>query len=318
MSNKVVLVSVCMLTYNHDKYIKQAIDGILMQKTDFDFELIICDDASPDRTNEIVNEILQNNPKSHIIRYYRHEKNIGMQANGEFVLNQTVGKYIAICEGDDYWTDSYKLSYQVEILENNNDVGLVHHDANYYYEKSKKTIKSYHKTKNIIIPNNNLFYDLIKYNKILTLTVLFRKELLENLYKLDSEFIKKSLMTDYIMWLEFSKHCSFYYIKKSMSTYRVLEESASRSGSYEKEINFLQSYCKIKRYFINKYNCSKELLYFVDQYEYSTALMLSIKHCQDLNALEYSKLLKADSIINFFKKYLVKFPVFFRFIIKFK
>ena len=317
MGSNLILVSVCMLTFNHEKYIKQAIEGVLMQQTDFEFELIICDDASPDRTREIIDDILLHNPKSPKIRYIRHEKNIVMYANGEYALKQVLGKYIAICEGDDYWTDANKLSIQVKILEENNDIGLVHHDANYFYEKTKVELKSFHKSKNIKIHKKDIFSDLIKNNKIFTLTVLYRKELLDYYYNLEKDFVSNALMNDYIMWLEFSQHCNFYYIDKSMATYRVLEESASRSMSYEKEITFLKSYCMIKRHFINKYISHLYLSDFIDQYEYSTSIMLSIKYKKDQIALEFSKLLKPDKLNMFVKKYLVKFPSIFRLVLKF-
>jgi glycosyltransferase involved in cell wall biosynthesis len=128
MENK-LMVSVDMITYKHESFIKQAIEGVLMQKTNFEYDLIIADDCSPDNTEEIVRNIIATHPKGHFIKYFRHEKNIGMQPNGMFAVKQCKGKYIALCEGDDYWTDSNKLQKQVDFLENNSAFSLVGHFA---------------------------------------------------------------------------------------------------------------------------------------------------------------------------------------------
>ncbi len=128
MENK-PLVSVDMITYKHEAFIKQAIEGVLMQETNFEYHLIIADDCSPDNTEAIVRNIIATHPKGHTIKYFRHEKNIGMQANGMFAGQQCKGKYIAICEGDDYWTDPLKLQKQVDFLENNSEFSLVGHWA---------------------------------------------------------------------------------------------------------------------------------------------------------------------------------------------
>jgi glycosyltransferase involved in cell wall biosynthesis len=128
MGNK-LLVSVDMITYKHEAFIKQAIEGVLMQETNFEYDLIIADDCSPDNTEAIVRNIIATHPKGHTIKYFRQEKNIGMQANGMFAGQQCKGKYIAVCEGDDYWTDPNKLQKQVDFLENNLEYNLVGHHA---------------------------------------------------------------------------------------------------------------------------------------------------------------------------------------------
>lgn len=112
-------ISVIMLTYNHAPYLKEAIEGVLMQKTDFSFELIICNDNSPDSSHEIIQEFAEKYPE--IIKYYHHQKNIGFVENQRFAFQKTTGKYIAYCEGDDYWTDANKLQFQHDFLEENPD-----------------------------------------------------------------------------------------------------------------------------------------------------------------------------------------------------
>ena len=109
-------VSVCMITYGHEKYIREAIDGVFMQETNFEIELIIADDASPDGTKEIIASICKNHPKGNSIKYFRQDSNIGMMPNFVFALTKSEGEYVAVCEGDDYWIDSLKLQKQVDFV----------------------------------------------------------------------------------------------------------------------------------------------------------------------------------------------------------
>ncbi|RZV56853.1 MAG: glycosyltransferase, partial [Flavobacteriaceae bacterium] len=120
MENK-VQVSVCMITYKHEAFIEQAITSILDQETNFEFNLIISNDASPDRTDALIKEIKSSHPKGHRIAYYYQKENLGMHQNFIFALNQCHGKYVALCEGDDYWTDPKKLQTQFDFLESHPD-----------------------------------------------------------------------------------------------------------------------------------------------------------------------------------------------------
>jgi glycosyltransferase involved in cell wall biosynthesis len=124
---KTPMVSVVMITYGHEEFIEEAIKGVLMQESEFEIELIIANDCSPDSTDEIIQAVIKDNLNKVLIKYIKHDKNIGIIDNFIFALQQSIGKYIAICDGDDYWTDTYKLQKQVEFLELNEDYNLVGH-----------------------------------------------------------------------------------------------------------------------------------------------------------------------------------------------
>src|SRR5690606_16372266 len=114
------LVSICCITFNHVNFIRDAIDGFLMQKTDFPFQILIHDDASTDGTEEIIREYESNHPD--IIKpIYETENQYvkGRKGSRTFNFPRAKGKYIAMCEGDDYWIDSLKLQKQVDFLEAN-------------------------------------------------------------------------------------------------------------------------------------------------------------------------------------------------------
>lgn len=215
MKNK-PLVSVSMITYNHESFIKEAIEGVLMQETNFDYELVIADDCSPDNTQEIVNEFILNHPKGNVIRYFRHSKNIGMSANGIFATKECKGDYIAVCEGDDYWVDSYKLQKQVDFLENNNEYVI--------HSGSANIIRDNILTDEIIgahdfMPRTFLLKDFYHQNNLVTCTVLFRNILNQN----DLNFFNNVIFVDwylYVLLLNKSKKKA-YRSKDILSVYRI-------------------------------------------------------------------------------------------------
>lgn len=123
--NNDIKVSVIVITYNHEQFIKQALDSILMQKVDFKYEILIGDDASTDRTPEILKEYKKLYPD--IIDLHLNSVNLGATRNAYNLLMIAKGKYLAYCEGDDYWIHDHKLQIQVEFLEkNNNYIGCSH------------------------------------------------------------------------------------------------------------------------------------------------------------------------------------------------
>jgi len=119
-----LIVSVVMITYAHENYIQEAIEGIFLQQFNKSIELIIANDNSPDATDEIVKRVIKNAPQHIKVNYTYHEINKGMMPNFVWALQQTNGKYIAICEGDDYWIDPLKLQKQVDFLEKNEEYSM--------------------------------------------------------------------------------------------------------------------------------------------------------------------------------------------------
>jgi glycosyltransferase involved in cell wall biosynthesis len=167
-------VSVCMITYNHEKYIKEAIESVLVQDVNFDIELVLANDCSTDATHAIITELIDTNSKGHLIRYFNHQTNLGMMTNFIFALEHCQGAYIALCEGDDYWNDNLKLAKQVEFLEKNPTYGICFHKT--------LQINLLHKEVETFIPRikkdiDYTIYDYIKSNKTATCSIVYRKDL---------------------------------------------------------------------------------------------------------------------------------------------
>lgn len=249
------LVSTLTTAYNHEIFIHECIEGFLMQKTIFPVEIIIHDDASTDRTTEIIKEYKIKNPTL-FKTIFQSENQYSQKVDiyNEFLYPKTQGKYIALCEGDDYWIDPLKLQKQVDFLEANEEYGLVHGDCNFYYHEKDKWV--YNANKNLsnskeILKKEELFRLLIDATyKIRTATALFRKDLLNNTPKNDFQF----LMGDTPMWLDFSQLTKFKYFDEVFAVYRILTNSASRSKDKNKQFRFGLSMAEMRMYYSYKYN----------------------------------------------------------------
>ena len=229
LSSMKPLVSVIMITYGHEKYIEEAIRGVFLQKTNFPFELIISNDKSPDSTDEIVKNIIKYAPENISVKYIQHPENIGMLPNFISTLKIATGKYIAVCEGDDYWTDENKLQKQIDFLEKNEDFTLTFHNVFIRNGETLRADLDYEKrlsSKNVYTIN-----DLSKGNFIHTLSVVFRNMKIEF-----PEWYYTSFLGDYPIWLWLSKKGKIKYFPEKMGVYR--ENVGVWSGKSQEEREF--------------------------------------------------------------------------------
>ena len=182
------VLSVCCITYNHEKYINEAIDSFLMQETDFPFEIVIGEDCSTDNTRKIVEKYKEMYPN--IIKLIVSENNVGMQANGQRTMDACKGEYIAACEGDDYWTDKNKLQIQKDFLESNPEYIICYTDVEAFNENG--IIQDYigGATKDLTAD------ELKKATPINTLTTMYRNIMKD---KFSAEF-KASKYGDLFIW----------------------------------------------------------------------------------------------------------------------
>jgi glycosyltransferase involved in cell wall biosynthesis len=161
-------VSVLIITYNHENYIRQCLDGVIMQKTTFPIEVIVGEDCSTDNTRSIVQEFEQRYPG--IIKPVYHQENVGGRRNAyEFCYPLLKGKYIAVCEGDDYWTDPCKLQKQVDFLEQHPETAICFHRANWVNQRNEILKEQKSLTRPLIYSWQDIFHIHIP-----TLSAVFR------------------------------------------------------------------------------------------------------------------------------------------------
>ena len=219
------VVSIVIITYSHEKYIEEAINGVLIQNCNFDIELIIANDCSRDSTDKIIKNIIKTNEKAaQIIKYFNHEKNIGMMPNFIYAMEQCKGKYIALCEGDDYWTNPLKLQKQVDFLEANKDFVMCFHQVNSLFKNNKISINT-----DTFSENNEATFtieNLAQRNFISTPSVVFRN----NIVKFPDWYLI-SPVGDYVLWMLLSDYGKIKYLPNNMAVYRVGVGTWSRQNT---------------------------------------------------------------------------------------
>lgn len=233
-----MLISVSVLVYNHENFIAECLNGILSQRGNFEIEIIVCDDCSSDNSSKIINAFIEANPN--IIKYYRHNKNIGMKNNSIFSLSKCNGNYIAFCDGDDYWIDTYKLQKQLFFLENNLQYAFV--CTNYLSLKNNK-----HKNE---IDKEINFIDILKSNSIGTLTILIRSAALNGI---NYNEINETVF-DFNLWLEILTKGKGFKLSFYSAFYRIHENSFSNNNMIDKKIIFNNEILNISLKYINQYS----------------------------------------------------------------
>ncbi len=252
------LVSVHMITFNHAPYIAEAIDGVLMQKCGFPFELVIGEDCSSDGTRDIVLAYERRYPK--IVRVVRSDRNIGGVMNWHRIMHACCGKYIAYCEGDDYWIDPLKLQKQVELLEGHAEYGFVFGDVQLLYEATGvitrhafRRFRLWEKTPDDL----GLAILLNEYPMVsgVTCTMCVRRDLALHVIENNPlEFrTNRFLFLDRTFWLELARLTRFKYVDEEWGTYRIQYESASKSQSPGKMLRFCTSVKDVNLHYCHKY-----------------------------------------------------------------
>ncbi len=219
------VVSICMITYNHEKYIKDAIESVIMQETSFPIQLVIGEDASEDDTRKICEEY-QNKHPSIIKLLPKPVKNLGMMGNFVRTLRECSGKYFALCEGDDYWIDPKKLQMQYEILEKTSNFSLVY---SYQYVLNNNKFNFNNNTQNGVKKTKDVLNGFIPPTR----TIFFR-----NIKNLDTflEGLGDQPSGDKFLAYYLSKYGDFVCLERHTAVYRVTGTGVWTSLSQKEQI----------------------------------------------------------------------------------
>ena len=298
-------VSVLMLAYNHEPYVRQAIDSILEQEVDFPFEIVIGEDCSTDKTRKILLEYQALHPS--LFRIITSDANVGMSENFKRTSEACRGKYIAICEADDYWIDSSKLSLQLGIAVNNPGVSLIVHNA-------------------IVEPTGKPRHLMAARRKDATFGVADVLKTQGQFAATASYFMRRDVISSLPCWLADAPVIDFfieaysqrvgsgYFISRAMSVYRV-----GQAGGWTHSV--FNDFSRFNRFKSNMIYCYQRMMsdfpaqqhYLNARAEKSSADILF--SCAALGKVHYWSCLESDSC-----KYLSKLdlliahigPIFFR------
>lgn len=288
MQSQSILVSVCILAYNHEKYIAQAIESVLIQKTNFKYEILIGEDYSHDNTPYILKKYMDRYPDIIEVTFQDPSKKIYINGKptGRYnfisLVSKCSGKYIAILDGDDYWTDPYKLQKQVDFLEANPDFSICFHQVQLLIDRTGELIDDF-LTKEV--PAVTTIDDLAHKNYIHTPSVVFRNGIEI------PEWFNQVPIGDFPLYILLAQQGKIYKMPDVMAVYRIHEKGIIQSRlkddmskkseiqiSYAKMYHHLYKHTGLlifKRCFIGSLVTLR--LYYLLQKKYVYAIKTSLK-----------------------------------------
>lgn len=224
------IVSVLVLAYNHEPYIREALDSILSQEVDFSFEVLVGEDCSTDGTRAVVETFAAKDPGR--VRLFPHEKNLDMHGNHAFLLERARGTYVAYCEGDDYWVGRDKLQRQVDLLRAHPKCGLVH--GNYLNLNRIGNVwrirTAFRSKAQLSGRSGRLYEEMLKSNRMQTCTVLCKTSLLRE-YRRLLPGVDSYGVGDWPQTLYACRAAEVIFIKEPIAAYRRSLGSVMNSGA---------------------------------------------------------------------------------------
>lgn len=224
-------VSIITIAYNQEKYIEEALKSFVSQKTNFSFEIIVADDGSSDKTQSIVKKYEKQYP--HLFSNILRKKNIGAIPNFKDALMHAKGDYIALCEGDDFWTNVEKLQRQVDFMESHSGYTVCFHPVRVFFENGQE--------KDATFPdrtNHFTIKDLLERNFIQTNSVMYRRQ------KDYSKLMSNVMPYDWYLHLYHAQFGKVGFINKVMSAYRRHESGMWWSSTHDDKTKFWNTHGK--------------------------------------------------------------------------
>ena len=285
-------VSACIITYNHENYIRECLEGAINQIIDYDYEIVISDDKSSDNTLQICLDYASKYPN--LIRILPSESNLGMIGNWIKSISNCKGEYIALCEGDDYWTDPLKLQKQVDFLEANPDYSMTFSNFSISDEQGN-VIKKYGWEPGPKIIN---LKTILLNRTPQTLTVVFKSEYIDEITKKSSNYPIRN--GDVVLFSLLAKYGSVYYFDEILGNYRQSSNGiwSERSLDYKLKMRFI-TFKSLLKIFSNDSNATLSILIRLRM----TSLTLSI-----INFKKFKFISSFIFLLNYFKyKFLIIF-----------
>lgn len=290
-----LLLAVYMITYNHEPFIAQAIESVMMQETSFPYRLFIGEDCSTDHTREICITYQQEYPEQIVL--LQNEKNLGALLNAKKTFNACLNsgaKYIAMLEGDDYWLDIQKLQMQVSFLESNSQFSLCFHDVFHLNERDldmndNNVVYGPSNDKQDLTGSVYRFKDVFKNNDISTCSVVFRTKYFDpNLLQTNN------IIGDLQIYFQLLQYDPGYFLPLRMAVYRIHSNGIFSGVENIDRILYID---KLFRYFLNQ-----------SPMKYRNIFKRGITKCSYFIACEFFKQGKIRDSFKYFQKTIFEFP----------
>ena len=241
-----IMVTVCIVTYNQEKWIRQTLDSVLAQQTEYPFEVIIGEDHGTDATRAICQEYAD---KYENVTLLPSTTNLGVTANWIQCIHAGTGKYIMTCAGDDWWHNPNKIQLQVEFMETHPACVVCHTDIDEYNETTGVIKKSLKQSKGVVPPEGKIQRTILSgRDYISAVTMCIRRSTFEKHVPAGELAKRRFPREDWPTLLVLAAHGDILYIPISTATYRVGQESITRTSNYEKVIRRAQEDMEMTKY----------------------------------------------------------------------
>ena len=223
-----IMVTVCVVTYNQEKWIRQTLDSILAQQTEYPFEVIIGEDHGTDGTRAICREFAD-------LRLLPETENLGVTANWIRCVQAGTGKYIMTCAGDDWWHNPQKIQMQVDFMEAHPECVVCHTDIDEFNDNTAHIIHNVKKTQGIVPPEGSIQKEILAgMDHVSAVTMCISRSTFEKYVPIDEFARRRFPREDWPTLLVLAAHGEIRYLPVSTATYRVGQESITRTSNYEK------------------------------------------------------------------------------------
>lgn len=295
-----IVVSICITSYNMDKYISRAIDSVLMQKVDFPIEIIIADDCSTDNTKNVLLEY--KNKFSSVINIIFSDKNNGLIKNFSYALHAAKGKYIALLDCDDFWSDTHKLSKQVNLLECSN-YDIVFTNYKEYTDDPKNAVIQMNKNFKL---SKNPYIQYLLEGFIHPSTICFKRSLI-NFNDIDLFVEKNFIVQDFPLFMSIIPKSRICYMAEATLYYWNRKGSISHPTDIRKKIEYFNRFNEIALYFVAK-NPIPENIEYLRQFNHKRKCLLASWFSGDFDYVNsFTKNLSAKDFLKFDPKALYIF-----------
>lgn len=305
-----IIATVVVCTYNQEKWIRQTLDSILAQETEYPFEVIIGEDHGTDGTRVICQEYAE---KFENVILLPSTENLGVTANWVQCVKAGSGKYIMGCAGDDYWHNPKKIQMQVDFMEAHPECVVCHTDIDEYNETTGVIKKSLKQSKGVVPPEGKIQRTILSgRDYISAVTMCIRRSTFEK-HVPAGEFAKRRFpREDWPTLLVLSAHGEIWYLPHSTATYRVGQESITRTSNYEKIISRAQKDKEMTEYLYSlfpEWGPFEDEPYF-DNIGYHNAMMAAYRNNDYKAARKYAKMDKYPTRATQMAKTWVTFKLF--------
>ena len=266
-----MLLSIHIMTLNHEEFIIECLDSISRQITTYDFEVCLSDDNSSDNTYEVALEYLEKSALNYSVNQNKHQ--LGLLENYQKTLEMCQGKYVFDLAGDDLFKDSHSIQIMIDTFEKNPDIGFVECGYDHYYQKNKKIFPFVNRKR--IRGTKEDYTESVLTGKFTGVGYCYKKDSFLKHVDLN-EYIKLDFaVEDYPLSIDLLMNCKFKTIDKSLVTYRIHKNSLSHNKELERVIRQTNSINEIINYFTNKYELPNQFKEQVYQQTQSSLLYYS-------------------------------------------